>query len=100
MPDARYSIDTVSLKEEDCLIFYTDGLIDAVDFEGRLWTRDQMIQAAQKCVTCSADHIAKNILRYRRRFVGLSPQLDDTSMIVVKVGTLSGPAGYQKGRDI
>ena len=41
---------------------------------------------AQKAVNCSASQIAKNILRYRRRFVGLARQVDDTSIVVVKVG--------------
>lgn len=99
MPETRYSIETIELRDKDCLIFYTDGLIDAVDFEGRLWTRDQMIRAAQKCVTCCADHIAKNVLRYRRRFVGLAPQLDDTSMIVVRVGSRSEPAEHTDCED-
>jgi hypothetical protein len=29
--------------------------------------------------------MVKNILRYRRRFVGLARQIDDTSMVVAKV---------------
>ncbi|MCP4450616.1 MAG: SpoIIE family protein phosphatase [Planctomycetes bacterium] len=86
MPDAEYDIETVQLHEGDCLIFYTDGLIDALNFDGELWTREQMIYAAQKAEACSANHVAKNILRYRRRFVGLARQMDDTSIVVVKVG--------------
>ncbi len=86
MPDAEYDIETVQLHEGDCLVFYTDGLIDALNFDGKLWTREQMICAAQKAVTCSAGHVARNILRYRRRFVGLARQVDDTSIVVVKVG--------------
>lgn len=86
MPEAEYDIETVKLDKGDCLIFYTDGLIDALNFDEELWTRDQMVHAAQKAVNCSAGQIAKNILRYRRRFVGLARQMDDTSIVVVKVG--------------
>jgi len=86
LPEAHYDIETVELHQGDCLIFYTDGLIDAVNFDGDMWTRDQMIHAAQKAVVCSATHVVKNILRYRRRFVGLANQIDDTSMVVVKMG--------------
>ena len=86
MPEAQYDIETVQLQEGDCLIFYTDGLIDALNFDGELWTREQMIYAAQKAVACSANHVAQNILRYRRRFVGLASQMDDTSIVVVKMG--------------
>jgi sigma-B regulation protein RsbU (phosphoserine phosphatase) len=86
MPEAQYDIETIQLQEGDCLIFYTDGLIDALNFDGELWTREQMIYAAQKAVACSANHVAQNILRYRRRFVGLASQMDDTSIVVVKMG--------------
>ena len=86
MPEAEYDIETVQLHEGDCLVFYTDGLIDALNFDGELWTREQMVHAAQKAAPCSASHVARNILRYRRRFVGLARQMDDTSIVVVKLG--------------
>jgi len=89
MPDSPYEMETVDLHDGDCLVFYTDGLVDAVNFDGQMWTREKMVQAAQKNALCSADHIAKNILRYRRRFVGLARQIDDTSIVVAKIG---GPA--------
>ena len=82
----QYDIETVPLKDGDCLLFYTDGLIDAANFEGELWGRDRLLTAAMNGVVCSADHIVKNVLRYRRRFCGLARQIDDTSIIVAKVG--------------
>lgn len=85
-PEAEFISDTVSLEEDDCLIFYTDGLIDAINFDEDLWGRARMLEAAKLDVYCTAAHIAKNILGYRRRFVGLARQLDDTSIIVAKVG--------------
>jgi len=84
--EAPYEVRTVPLRDRDCVVLYTDGLIDAVNFDGELWTRERMIESAQKGVACTADHIVKNILRYRRRFVGLARQVDDTSILVAKVG--------------
>jgi len=83
--DSEYEIGTLELKEGDCFIFYTDGLIDAVNFDGDLWGRERMLEAARQFVLCPAEQIIKNILGYRRRFVGLASQVDDTSMVVVKV---------------
>jgi sigma-B regulation protein RsbU (phosphoserine phosphatase) len=85
-PHARYEIETVELHEGDCLLSYTDGLIDAMDFNNELWGRDRMLEAAKYFVDCSADHIVRNVLAYRRRFVGLARQVDDTSLIAIKVG--------------
>jgi len=98
-PQASYQVQTVPLRDGDCLVLYTDGLIDAVNFEGQLWTRERMIEAAKKGLACTADHIVKNILRFRRRFVGLASQVDDTSLIVAKVGQASTPNGVCSCQD-
>jgi sigma-B regulation protein RsbU (phosphoserine phosphatase) len=85
-PQAEYEIETVELKAGDSLLFYTDGLIDAVNFDNELWGRENLLQTAKKFTTGSAEQMIKNILGYRRRFVGLARQIDDTSIVVVKVG--------------
>jgi len=83
--DIRYEIETIKLKTGDCLLFYTDGLIDAADFDDQLWGRERMLNSAKKFSTASAEQMVKNILADRRRFVGLARQIDDTSIIVAKV---------------
>jgi serine phosphatase RsbU (regulator of sigma subunit) len=82
----EYEIETLKLQDGDCLLFYTDGLIDAADFEGRFWGRDRMLETAKQFARLEAGHVVRNLLGYRRRFVGLASQVDDTSIIVVKVG--------------
>jgi len=84
-PQAEYEIETVALKNGDCLLFYTDGLVDAANFDGQLWGRESLLKTAQKFTTGSAEQMVNNILGYRRRFVGLASQCDDTSIIVAKV---------------
>jgi sigma-B regulation protein RsbU (phosphoserine phosphatase) len=83
--DAQYAIETVELQKGDYLLFYTDGLIDAANFEGELWGRDRMLQTAKDSCSPTAEHTIKNLLAYRRRFVGLAHQTDDTSIIVIKI---------------
>lgn len=88
---AEYEIETIKLKDGDCLLFYTDGLIDAANFDGESWGRERMLKTAKNFTVSSAVQMVKNILRYRRRFVGLANQLDDTSVIVVKVDMTTEP---------
>jgi len=83
---AEYEIGTLRLREGDCLLFLTDGLIDAANFDGEFWGRERMMKTAGKFTADSAEQMVKNILLYRRRFVGLARQTDDTSIVVVKVG--------------
>jgi len=83
---AEYEIETVELKEGDSLLFYTDGLIDAVNFDNEFWGRENLLETAKKFTADSAEQMIKDILIYRRRFVGLARQIDDTSIVVAKVG--------------
>ena len=85
-PQAKYETETVQLRDGDCLLFYTDGLVDAMDFSNETWGRERMLEAAKRFTDCPADHVVRNILAYRRRFAGLARQIDDTSLIAVKVG--------------
>ena len=87
----EYEIETVALKNGDCLLFYTDGLIDAADFDGESWGRQSLLKTAKKFTTGSAEQMVKNILRYRRRFVGLADQIDDTSIIIIKTDRTAEP---------
>jgi sigma-B regulation protein RsbU (phosphoserine phosphatase) len=83
--NAEYEIETVELKDNDCLLFYTDGLTDAINYNEELWGRENLLNAVKQFTTTTADQVIKNVLGYRRRFVGLARQTDDTSMVVVKV---------------
>jgi len=83
--DADYKIETIRLKNDDSLLFYTDGLIDAANFDGELWGRNRLLNTVKKITEGSAKQMVKNILGYRRRFVGLARQMDDTSLIAVKI---------------
>jgi sigma-B regulation protein RsbU (phosphoserine phosphatase) len=67
------------------MLLYTDGLIDAMDFEGRLWGKEKLLKTLKDCPDHNADTILRNILTYRRRFVGLARQIDDTSIVAIKV---------------
>jgi len=90
-PQAEYETATLRLKDGDCLLFYTDGLTDAVNFDGQFWGRKNLLETAKKYINGPAEHMVKNILGYRRRFVGLAHQTDDTSIIVVKVHKATTP---------
>jgi phosphoserine phosphatase RsbU/P len=84
---AVYETGIIEIKKDDCLFLYTDGLIDAANFDGQLWGRENFLQTAKKCTRESAEQMVKNIIGFRRRFVGLAKQVDDTSIIAVKANT-------------
>lgn len=87
LDNTEYEIATIDLVKCDHLVMYTDGLIDAVNFDGELWGKERMYQAIDRYIVCpTADQMIRRLLGYRRRFVGLAPQTDDTSVVAMLVG--------------
>ncbi|MHC5179003.1 MAG: PP2C family protein-serine/threonine phosphatase [Planctomycetota bacterium] len=91
IPETNYVIRTVDFDQNDVLLMYTDGLIDAMNFEGRIWGREQMFRVLRKCPRNTADRLIHQLLGYRRRFVGLARQTDDTSVVVIRRDDHSNP---------
>jgi len=83
--ETEYEIERVELKNNDRLLFYTDGLIDAVNFDGKIWGVNNLYKTFKQCVMGTAREIVNNILILRRRFIGLARQTDDTSIVVVRI---------------
>jgi serine phosphatase RsbU (regulator of sigma subunit) len=95
-PKTEYEIETVDLIDGDCLLFYTDGLVDAANFDGDLWGKENLLKTGKEFACCSAEQMIRNILLYRRRFVGLANQLDDISVVTVKVGKENKPCDCEE----
>ena len=91
---ARYQVRTMSLQDGDVFVFYTDGLIDAVNFDNDCWGRENMLNVIRKYDAWTSERMVKNLVRYRRRFVGLAPQVDDTSIVCIRVDR-SGEIGLE-----
>jgi sigma-B regulation protein RsbU (phosphoserine phosphatase) len=85
MESADYVSEAISLQDGDCVLFYTDGLIDAANFDGEMWGRSQLIDVSRQFLHGSSQQMVKNILLHRRRFTGLARQIDDTSIVVAKI---------------
>ena len=83
--DTKYDIGKIQLKTDDRLLFYTDGLIDAVNFDNRIWGIENLYKTLKKCDKGTAMEMMADILRYRRRYIGLAGQTDDMSMVIVRV---------------
>ncbi len=83
--DAKYEIETFKLQANDRLLFYTDGLIDAVNFDEKIWGIDNLAKVFKQCSAGNAGEIVNHILTMRRRFIGLAHQTDDTSIVAIRV---------------
>ncbi|NLE29969.1 MAG: SpoIIE family protein phosphatase [Phycisphaerae bacterium] len=75
---------TIELEPSDEIVLYTDGFLDAMNFDHHGFGLDRLRASIMKYSHLSAQKIAENVLWDVRRFVGLSTQADDMSMVVVK----------------
>ena len=85
--DGRWRHEAVTLRSGDVILAYTDGLVEAMNFEDEPFGVRRAEQAALLAVAQgqSADGIVKHVLWEMRRFAGLQTRLDDLTMVVVKV---------------
>ena len=81
----RYSSDTLALAPDDFLLMYTDGAVEAMDFEGRLFGRERLFDSLLEHGIQAPDGALGQIHWDIRRFVGLAEQSDDLTMVGLRV---------------
>ena len=87
-PEADYGLGQAVLEPGDVLLYYTDGVTEAMGLAGERFAEHRLIGQLQS--VCHGDLGAQEILDvlFARldRFVGADRQLDDdASMVVLKV---------------
>jgi len=83
-PDTEHCTTTAPFGQDDLLLLYTDGLIDAMNFEGQMWGKERLLEAIGHGCRHNARSFLQSLLTWRRRFVGLASQLDDTSVVAIR----------------
>ncbi len=85
-----YTSERMRLEPGDVLVAYTDGLPDARNFQNEKWGMARLVDAAVEAVDSlreeRASVVLDQILWSLRRFTGVRPQVDDETLIVVRVG--------------
>jgi len=84
-PDERYVQKHLLLRPGDVILLYTDGVVEAVNFEDEQFGRERLRASLSKYGHLDAQGIVTNILWDVRRFVGLAEQSDDLTMVAIKV---------------
>jgi serine phosphatase RsbU (regulator of sigma subunit) len=84
-PEQVYKRGVMQLRPGDLLLFYTDGLSDAQNFDRKRFGKDRIIEALHECDKLGAKAAVNHILWQMRRFVGMNHPTDDTTIVVVRV---------------
>jgi sigma-B regulation protein RsbU (phosphoserine phosphatase) len=81
----EYTSAFVDLRPEDVILFYTDGLSEAMDGEGREFGDDRVRQLLVDTRHHDPRTITQNLLETVRQFDPSVPPQDDTTTIVLKI---------------
>ena len=83
--DAQYSCGEIKLTSKDLILFYTDGITDALNAIGERFEEDRLINILDKLCknSYSSQEILNKIFKKLDDFTGLNGHLQDDASIVV-----------------
>jgi serine phosphatase RsbU (regulator of sigma subunit) len=80
---------TRPLTPGDAVVLYTDGITEAMDVAGELFTDAALSRVVAAHHALDAVGIRERVLREVKAFVGAAEPHDDMTMVVIKVGELA-----------
>ena len=83
LPDARYQTAAVELAPNDCILFFTDGLIEAEQDDGQLFGVDRLTDSLRRNAT-SLENLLEILENDARFFAGKSTFEDDICLLAVR----------------
>lgn len=83
--DAVYNQEVLHLEPGDVLLFYTDGAIDAMNFDGEMYGRERLLESFIRHRSLDVQALIQQIVWDIRRFAGLATQSDDITVVAAKV---------------
>ncbi|MCH2174260.1 MAG: SpoIIE family protein phosphatase [Lentisphaeria bacterium] len=84
-PRAKYESKTITFDHNDIFIFYSDGITEARNEKGHMFTVDKLIKIIKENAFLKSNQLLSKILEEVKRFCGHTELVDDLSCIVVKV---------------
>jgi sigma-B regulation protein RsbU (phosphoserine phosphatase) len=79
-----YEQGTVALQSGDVLVFFTDGVSEAMNAEGLDLTEERLEQILRRVQTASAQEIIEHVREELQTYTQGTPQSDDITMLVLK----------------
>lgn len=83
--ESSYQTMEIELEPGDRLIVYTDGVTEAVNAGGEMYSQANLMAAARSCSSLCAEEIAKEILGSVEQFSSGVSQADDITVLALVV---------------
>jgi serine phosphatase RsbU (regulator of sigma subunit) len=85
LEDANYQETEIQLSPGDRLLFYTDGVVEAMNKQEEIFGFERLLDVVQRSKSVDADSLLKEILNKVNAFSGDASQHDDLTVIAVSV---------------
>jgi sigma-B regulation protein RsbU (phosphoserine phosphatase) len=87
MPEATFAQASIQLRPGDVLLMYTDGMIDAMDYNLERYGRARLMESLKRHggEKYTAEELAEQLLWDVRRFAGFHARTDDLTLMVIRV---------------
>jgi len=82
---AQYEETEVSMESGDLIIFYTDGVVEAMNKAEEMYGFDRFLAVIKANRKMEAESFLKSLVDDVNRFVGKAEQHDDLTIVVIKV---------------
>jgi len=83
LADSSYEVGSARLEPGDALLVFSDGVVEAMDRREELFGEERVLHELNQAGVDSADRILDRIRSSVLSFVGLTPQPDDISFLVL-----------------
>lgn len=84
LPNAIYEEAQIHLIPGDVIVFYTDGVTEAMNQKEEIFGVNRLVQTILKTIYATAQEILDEILRQVSDFVNIDVQTDDRTLLVLK----------------
>jgi len=85
LDDVQYEESRFQLEPGDKIVFYTDGIVEAMNADREMFGFDRLLEVVGRSKTMTADALLREIDDQVNEFVGSAVQHDDLTVIVIKV---------------
>lgn len=76
----------IRVVKGDLLVWYTDGLTDAIDATGKTYSNRRLLQILSKTdITSSPEHVVSLVVEDLNRFRGGTPLEDDVTLVIGRI---------------
>ena len=85
LDEADYEETLLQLETGDKVVFYTDGIVEAMNEQEEMFGFERLLKMVQTSQSAIAEELLNEIVNKVKEFTGSAPQHDDLTIIVISV---------------